>query len=58
MMDENEPLPAKPLDLELLSEDELEARIVSLQAEIEACKLELSRKRSHRSAADALFKSD
>lgn len=58
MMDENEPIPTKPLDLELLSEDELEARIVSLEAEIEACKQELSRKRSHRSAADALFKNN
>jgi len=54
-MTENEPIPPKPLDLERLSEDELEARIVSLGEEIEACKAELERKRAHRSAADALF---
>ena len=54
-MTENDPIPPKPLDLERLSEDELEARIVSLGEEIEACKAELERKRQHRSAADALF---
>lgn len=54
-MDENEPIARKPLDLEQLSEDELEARILRLREEIDACKAELDRKRSHRSAADALF---
>ncbi len=56
MMDENEAVPDKPLDLERLSEDELETRIRLLENEIDACKSELVRKRSHRSAADALFK--
>jgi len=54
-MTENEPIPPKPLDLERLSEDELEARIVSLNEEIDACKAELVRKRDHRNAANALF---
>ena len=54
-MTENEPVAPKALDLERLSEDELEARIVSLGAEIEACRAELDKKRSHRDAAKALF---
>ena len=56
MIDEDTP-PAgpPPADLERLSEDELEARIVTLEAEIDACRAELERKRGHRSAADALF---
>lgn len=54
-MTENDPIPPKPLDLERLSEDELEARIISLGDEIEACKAELARKRNHRNAANALF---
>ena len=54
-MTENDPAPAKKLDLERLSEDELEARIVALGEEIEACKAELARKRAHRDAASALF---
>lgn len=54
-MTDNEPLADKPLDLERLSEDELEARIVSLRAEIEACEAELGKKRSHRNAANELF---
>ena len=55
MFEENEPLPEKPLDLERLSVEELEERIVSLKDEIAACEAELNRKRSHKSAADALF---
>lgn len=54
-MDENAQVPPKPLDLERLSEDELQARIIALGDEIKACEAELNRKRSHRSAADALF---
>lgn len=54
-MTENEPIAPKVLDLERLSEDELEARIISLGAEIEDCRAELDRKRSHRNAANALF---
>lgn len=54
-MDENEPKPAKKLDLETLSEEELEARIEALTGEIAACQAELEKKRAHRSSADALF---
>lgn len=56
-MTEDEPRIPKPVsqDLERLSEDELEARILHLKSEIGACETELRRKRSHRSAADALF---
>ncbi|MEL6324740.1 MAG: DUF1192 family protein [Pseudomonadota bacterium] len=55
-MDEETPIPAHPpLDLERLSEEELEARILNLREEIQACQTELDRKRAHRSAADALF---
>lgn len=49
--------PAKT-DLERLSEDELTARIATLEAEIEACKAELEKKRAHKSAASALFGGD
>ncbi len=55
MFEENEPLPEKPIDLERLSEGDLEERIVALKAEIAACEAELERKRSHKSAADRLF---
>ena len=54
-MDDTEPRAPKPLDLERLSEDELLARIEQLKTEIAACEAELDRKKSHRSAADALF---
>lgn len=54
-MDQNITASPKPLDLERLSEDELEARIIALGSEIEACKAELERKRAHRNAASALF---
>jgi len=54
-MDDNIKTPPKPLDLERLSEDELEARIVLLGNETEACKAELERKRKHRNQAAALF---
>lgn len=55
MIEENEPIPAKPLDLERLSVDDLQERIEALKAEIAACEAELSKKASHKSAADALF---
>jgi len=54
-MDDLEPRPPAPLDLERLSEDDLIQRIADLKAEIAACEAELTRKQSHRSAADALF---
>ncbi len=43
-------------NLETLSVAELEQRIADFAAEIERVKAELSRKRSHESAAAALFK--
>ncbi|MEO0983485.1 MAG: DUF1192 domain-containing protein [Pseudomonadota bacterium] len=52
---EEEPKPLAERPLDRYSEDELEARIKTLKAEIAACEAELERKRSHRSAADALF---
>jgi len=45
----------KAIDLELLSVEELRERIIELQAEITACEMELQKKQSHKSAADALF---
>lgn len=57
-MMEDEPIRSTPrLDLEALSESDLEERIEGLQAEIEACRKALEKKRAHRSAADAFFKS-
>ena len=54
-MFENEPRPAPVLDLERLSVEELEARIVELKQQIQDCQSELERKQTHKSAADALF---
>lgn len=54
-MFEDEPTPEKKLDLERLSVEELEQRILDLKAEIVACETELNKKQSHKSAADALF---
>ncbi|MHA7858678.1 MAG: DUF1192 domain-containing protein [Henriciella sp.] len=54
-MFEDEPTPEKKLDLERLSVEDLKERIEELQAEIAACEAELSKKQSHKSAADALF---
>ncbi|WOR14888.1 DUF1192 domain-containing protein [Hyphomonas sp. FCG-A18] len=55
MLNEEEPIPEKPVDLERLSVDELNQRIEELRAEIAACEAELNRKSAHKSAADALF---
>lgn len=55
MLNEEEPIPEKPVDLERLSVDELNQRIEALKAEIAACEAELNRKSAHKSAADALF---
>ena len=54
-MFEDEPTPEKKLDLERLSVEELEQRILDLKAEIVACETELNKKQSHKSAADVLF---
>jgi uncharacterized small protein (DUF1192 family) len=38
-----------------LSVEELQERIDDLKAEIAACEVQLNKKQSHKSAADALF---
>ena len=56
MEDDAQPVLSTPkLDLDLLSVEELEARISSLTAEIEACKAAIARKGDAKSAADAMF---
>lgn len=57
-MFEEEPIPEKKLDLELFSVEELQERLEQLKAEIAACEVELEKKQSHKSAADALFGGD
>lgn len=58
--DEVRPHPAKAVtlgeDLSNLSVAELESRIAALEAEIVRVKAELSSKRAHEAAAEALFK--
>lgn len=54
-MFEDDPIPEKKLDLERLSVEELQERIEELKVEIAACELQLNKKQSHKSAADALF---
>lgn len=41
--------------MELLSVEELEARVLRLKSEIAECETLIAAKRSHRSAADAIF---
>ncbi len=54
-MFEDDPIPEKKLDLERLSVEELQERIDDLKAEIAACEVQLNKKQSHKTAADALF---
>lgn len=54
-MKEDAPSLKKATDLERFSVEELQERIVELQAEILACEGALKKKQSHKSAADALF---
>ncbi len=54
-MFEDDPIPEKKLDLERLSVEVLQERIDDLKAEIAACEVQLNKKQSHKSAADALF---
>ncbi|KQM22846.1 hypothetical protein ASE73_00965 [Sphingomonas sp. Leaf24] len=44
-------------DLDPLSQDELTARIAALEGEILRCRARIDAARSHRSSADALFRS-
>lgn len=55
MFEDELPKPAK-LDLEKMSVDELQERIETLKAEIDACEAEIRKKQAHKSAADDLFK--
>ena len=50
------PKTAKPVNLEIMSIAELEARIVTLTAEIEAAKRMIEQKKSARGSADAVFR--
>lgn len=43
-------------DIDRLSVDELEARIATLQAEIERCRLKINSAINHRATAESLFK--
>jgi uncharacterized small protein (DUF1192 family) len=57
-MFDDDPLakPVKPpVPLEMLSVDELEARVERLKGEIAACEAMIAAKQSHRSAADSVF---
>lgn len=55
MFEDDVPQPAK-LDLEIMSVNELKARIEALKADIAACEAEIARKEAHKSAADNIFK--
>jgi uncharacterized small protein (DUF1192 family) len=56
--DEARPKPARlqPLRLESLGVAEMEAYVVELRCEISRVEVEIGRKRGHRSAADAIFR--
>jgi uncharacterized small protein (DUF1192 family) len=49
------PAPKKPLSIELMSIEELEARIQALQDEIGVCQKAIEAKRAQRTAANSLF---
>ncbi|HAA92999.1 MAG TPA: DUF1192 domain-containing protein [Rhodospirillaceae bacterium] len=57
--DDLEPIagPKKPKDLEVMSIEALEEYVAELKAEIERAEAQINAKQSHRSAADAIFKS-
>ncbi len=48
--------PPAPMNLEVMSIDELEAHIADLQAEIARTRAEIEAKRAQRGEADALFR--
>ena len=50
--------PTKPVDLDLLSVDDLKLRIEQLKAEIAACEAAIENKGDAKSAADAMFNLD
>lgn len=53
--DEEPVLVRRALGLDQMSVADLEIRITSLKAEIEACEAEIERKKAQKRAADALF---
>ncbi|MBI1251772.1 MAG: DUF1192 family protein [Alphaproteobacteria bacterium] len=57
MVDDDPFAPARKRDvpLDLLSIDDLEERIATLQQEIAACEKAIAAKRAQRAAADSLF---
>jgi uncharacterized small protein (DUF1192 family) len=60
MRDDNDDLPQAyrqpPINLDMMSIDELEGRIRGHEAEIERLRREITRKRAARGAADGFFK--
>jgi uncharacterized small protein (DUF1192 family) len=55
-MFEDEPIRStKPVPLDMLSIDELEARIAALKDEIARCEAMIDSKKGHKSAADSVF---
>ena len=56
MYDEDDAPRQLKLDLERLSVEDLEDRIETLKAEIEACEAELKKKKDVKAAADSVFK--
>lgn len=55
MFDDVTPPAPKPVTLDLMSIEELEARIARLREEISACEREIAAKQNVRAAADAFF---
>jgi uncharacterized small protein (DUF1192 family) len=53
--DEPSPLKRPVVTLDLMSIEELEARIAAAKADIEACEAMIASKRRQRAAADAVF---
>lgn len=55
MFEDVSPLKPAARSLDVMSIEELEARIESLRADIAACEAMIASKRSQRAAADAIF---
>lgn len=55
MFDEERPAPKPALALDLLSIEDLEARVVALRDEIAHCEALIGKKRAVREAANAMF---
>lgn len=55
MFEDVSPLKPETRTLDMMSIEELEARIATLKADIAACEAMIASKRSQRAAADAIF---